>query len=336
MTYFPVPKQYQAVHDVSMALTRSVAEGKARTDILKDAKKSEVESLDWISGGERIVSCTRDGALKIWSTQKLQEERSWAGSWTWAESHPTDPNVFCAVSWDGKLKVVDLRSAVAATDMDLKKSKGVEKFLAATWTLNGEEISVLTRTDVVHTVSIESAEVGTIQPGLEVYCIMYDQGDRLWVGTGGTPGRIMVYQNGTLVDEFVAHAHVTSSLTRTRDNAAMISGGGDALVALWDLQSNACVKTFPNSLSPVTTVSANADGSLVAWGSGAIGAKDGEPLLSIAGLQTGAHYLSQTLPGPVSRVKWHPSRNVIAYSMQQVNSADPSIQILSFPNIEQA
>lgn len=336
MTYSPLPTHLQTVHETCLGLVKSVKENRTKTDILRDVKKSDVEAFDWLANGERIVSCTRDGALKVWNAQRMMEERSWAGSWTWVEAHPSDSNVFCAVSWDGKVKIGDVRSAAVGLDIDIKKSKNFDKFLAVTWKLDGKHVSVLTRSDVIHTVNVDSGDVTTVQPGCEVYCIMYDAMDRLWVGTGGTPGRIMVYTDGVLTDDFVAHSHITSCLARSRDNQFMISGGSDALVALWDCKSHACLKTFPNSLSPVTSVSASADASMVSWGSGAIGAKDGEPVLSMAGMQTGVHYLSHVLQAPVSKVKWHPTRNVVAYSLQQVNNADPSIHILSFPSLEQA
>jgi WD40 repeat protein len=338
MTYFAIPPEFSSQHSL---LTKqwSTTPLQPRTDVFRDPKKVEVEAMDWTSNGDKLIVCTRDGALKVWRTDRFMEERAWAGSWTWTEGHPTDANIFCAVSWDGKLKIVDLRSP-NPTDLDLKKTKGFEKFLLATYSADGTKIGILTRTDLIHIYDVESGEAVTITPGCEVYAIVFDNEGRVWVGTGGTPGRLLVYgrtiegDDYSLISELVGHSHAVASLCRTRDNKYIVSGGSDALVALWDSRKLGCVRTFPNSVSPVTNVAVNGEDSLVAWGSGAIGAKDGDSVVSIAGLNTGAHYASVSVPAPVSRIKWHPTKQgAFAYCMQQQggSAVDTNVHLFSLP-----
>lgn len=331
MTFYPIPTQLGNQH---VSLTKQFTE-KPKTDVLRDPKKSEVESMDWNASGEKLILCSRDGNLKLWRADRLMEERVWPGSWTWTECHPTDPNILSAVSWDGKVKLVDLRAA--HTDIDLKKTRNLEKFLSCSYSIDGNWLAIVTRTDLIHVLDLSTggAEVSTIQPGCEVYSVCFDSMGRLWVATGGTPGRILIYsRDGSLVSEFFAHAHVVSCLARSRDPNLIVSGGSDALVSLWDVGKLGCVRTFPNSVSPVTSVSVNQDNSLVAWGSGAIGAKDGEAVISIAGLETGYHYASIPVAAPASRIKWHPTKQVMAYSMQQAPGADTNIHIMTFPSSE--
>jgi THO complex subunit 3 len=332
MTYYPVPSALREQHT---SLSKQLADQRmAKLDSLKETKKSEIEAMDWSCNGERLLVCSRDGTLKLWKAEKLSEERTWAGSWTWTEAHPTDPNLFSCVSWDGKVKIIDVRNPTStSSDVDLKKSKGLEKFLFSTFSLDGSKLAILTRADQIHVLDIASGELNTIQAGCEVYSLIFDPENRLWLATGGTPGKIQIYDVSSchLVSEFVAHSHAVTCFARTRNNARFVSGGSDALVALWNSQTIACIRTFPNSLSPVTSVSVNFDDSLVAWGSGAIGARDAEPIVSVAGLETGAHYASFTTPAPVSRVKWHPTKAVLAYTMQQGTGADTSVQIMSWP-----
>lgn len=332
MTYFPVPSRLREEHANLTTLLLNVP----KTDVLKDAKKTEIEAMDWTCSGERILVCSRDGALKLWKADKLVEERTWAGSWTWTEAHPTDSNLFAAVSWDGKVKVVDVRSPLtAALDADLKKLKSIEKLLFITYSVDGSRLAVLTRTDTIAVLDSKSGDIiCTIQPGgCEVYSVVFDSTERLWIATGGTPGKILIYDtnSGVLLKDFVGHSHAVSCFARTRDNTCIVTGGSDALVALWDTSSNQCKSTFANSLSPVTSVTVNSDCSLIAWGSGAIGAKDAESVLSIAGLGTNMHYLSMATAGPVSKTKWHPTNsNVMAYCMQQGTNVDTSVQIVSW------
>jgi THO complex subunit 3 len=332
VNFFPVKSSLQAQHDVGLRVGKELTEGKPKQDQLRDPRKSETECIDWTSNGERILVCSRDGTLKMWRADRLFEERAWTGSWTWVESHPTDPNIFCAVSWDGKLKIVDVRNPSAANDIDLKKIKGdkYEKFLHVSWRLDGSAVSILTRSDIVHVVEVDSLNSVSIQPGGEVYSTVFDRFDRLWVATGGSPGKILVY-TGSESEEIFAHSQTTSCLARAKDY--IISGGGDALVAVWDVENLCCIFTLPESVAPVTTISSNFDGSLVAWGSGQIGAREGESILSLGGIHSGKHYASHAVTAPVSRVKWHPTKNILAYSLQQSSSSDGGVFLVSFPDI---
>ena len=333
MTFYPISHQLAGAH---ASLTKLFADKTHSSSVFRDPKKSEVESMDWNSNGEKLMVCCRDGNLKLWRSDRLMEERVWAGgSWTWTECHPTDPNIVSAVSWDGKVKMADLRvnASSAPADLDLKKSKGMEKFLSSSFSVDGSLLAVVTRTDLIHIIQNGEVVLSSIQPGCEVYSVIFDSSNRLWVATGGTPGRILIFNlDGSLVSEFAAHSHVVSCLNRTRASPSrIVSGGSDALVALWDAKNNfACVRTFPHSVSPVTSVSTNFDNSLVVWGSGAIGAKDGEAIISIAGLETASHYASIPVSAPVSRIKWHPTKQALAFAMQQGPGVDTNVQLFSF------
>ena len=332
---FAVPGRLQVQHELGLAVAKALQENKVKVDALRDPKKSDTESLDWTCSGEKLLVCSRDGILKMWRSDRLMEERAWiGGSWTCVEAHPTDPFIFSAVSWDGKLKIIDTRSPAAAVEADLKKSHGdkFDKLIHVTWNLDGKSLAIISRSDVVHTYNTTGSNCSSIQPGCEVYGALFDSKNRLWVATGGSPGKILIYPTiGESPIELVAHSYITACMSRSRDNRFITTGGSDALVALWDAQTFSCLKTFPDSLSPVTCVSSNFDNSLISWGSGGIGNRDGEPVLSTAGLETGVHYSSYQVSAPVSRVKWHPTSNSLAFSMQSGPSVDSTVNILSFP-----
>ena len=337
MTWKFLPPGSRELHEKNSTLSRVFAQNSLKVDQLRDHRKTETECIDWSSSGEKILVVSRDGTMKLWRSDRLLEERSWAGSWTWAEAHPSDPHLFAAVSWEGKLRVTDIRTpSIAAIEVDLKKSKGIEKLLHVTWRPDGSEVALVTRTDSVHTVDVSGGAItGTAQPGSEVYSVMYDSWNRLWAAVGGTPGKLFVYPDNSFnePDMLVAHAHSTSCLSRSGD--VIVSGGSDGLVAIWDSTKMKCLRTLPDSISPVTTVScSDSTNSLVAWGSGGSGVKDGESVLSIGGLQTGQHYVSHNVPAPVSRVKWHPSKLVLAYSLQAAPGVETGVSLMSFPSLD--
>jgi len=337
MTWKFLPPGDRDQHERNLAVSRVFAQNSMKVDQLRDHRKTETECIDWSANGEKIFVLSRDGTMKMWRSDRLLEERSWTGSWTWLESHPTDPHIFAAVSWDGNLRVTDIRNpTVAASEIDLRKSRGFEKFLHATWRPDGQEIAIVARSDAVHTIDVSAnSVVGTAQQSSEVYSVVYDSWNRLWVGVGGTPGKILVFPDGSLNDPdvMVAHAHSTTCLTRSGD--VIVSAGNDALVAIWDSEKMKCTGTLPDSISPVTTIScSNPSYGLVAWGSGGSGVKDGESVLSIGGINTGQHYASHNVAAPVSRVKWHPTKLILAYSLQAAPGVDTGVSLMSFPSLD--
>jgi WD40 repeat protein len=324
--FFPVNSQLSGQHTVSTKLVQRIATSKP--EHVPEVKKSETECLEWIPEENRLIVVSRNGTVRLWRTDRMIEEHSFTGSWIWAEVCPDAQHLFAAVSWDGKLKVVDTRALSTALEHDLKKIHGdkFDKLLYCTWNRNGK-LAIITRGDLIHIIDPTTGEVDrTIQPGMDIYSAVFDAQNRLWVAAGGTPGKLLVYDESDTPRELVAHAHSVMSISKCHaDGKEMIvSGGADALVCLWDPVELACIRTFAESISPVTTLACSSDGALVAWGSG--GSKDGECVLSIAGVQTGHHYSSIQVPSPVTRVKWNSAGNAIAYSM-----LDGGVKVISFP-----
>ena len=286
-------------------------------------KKSEVECLAW--SGDVLLILTRDGVIKSWN-KTMGEERT-GTPWTWIESNPIDSNLIAAVSWDGQLKMFG--SDFVRETNSLKK----EKLLYCAWRMDGQELAVLTRSDMVGIVDCNDTVVQTIVPGVDVYAVVYDCLGQLWVALGGTPGKVQVYAQSEGVyselKSLTSHAHMTTCLDRTSDGKFVISGGSDALVCLWDTASFVCVKTFAESLSPITTLSVDWANQFVAWGSG--GSKDGESVLSVASLVAGAHVLSHITSGPVTRVRWHPTKPVLAFSTVTESGSNTVVSVVSFP-----
>merc|ERR1712066_542218 len=112
-----------------------------------------------------------------------------------------------------------------------------------------------------------------------------------------------------------AHQHSTICLAADRAGNHVASGGGDCLVALWDPRHLICTRTFGFATQPATTVDFNHTGSLLAWGTGGNGSSGGERNLTIVGANTGLLYWQDSTSAPVQQVRWHPSRNLLAYSL---------------------
>ena len=302
---------------------------KLRVDTAKQAK-SEVDSLSWSADGDRFVSCSRDGGVRIFKADKLTEERMIPGSWTFAEPHPVDNNLLAMVSWDGKMRLADLRTAAAAGECDLRRlNDAVDKVLGFSWNLTGTALSLHTRADFVQVVNIVASEMSLAGEGMtcatEVNGTCWDASDRVWTALGGTPGKLLVSGNDP-TSELIAHQYGTLSIARSRDGAVIASGGQDSLAVLWDTKNTVAVRSFPGATAPVSCMAFSSDGGIIAWGCGGAG-KDGDSALYLAGARTGVQYAALTTNAPVSRVAWHPKEARVAYSLAGDSG---SLQVLNF------
>ena len=296
-----------------MSLKNLIVSEKLRPETLKQAK-SEIDSLNWTCDGDRFVTCSRDGSVRIFRADKLSEERTITGSWTFAEPHPVDRNLIGMVSWDGKLRVTDLRTATAAVESDLRKQNEViDKVLGFSWNLTGSSLALHTRADFVQVVNFGASEISLAGEGMtfaaEVNGTCWDSADRVWTALGGTPGKLVVDST-----ELIAHQYGTLSVARNRDGSVIASGGQDSLAVVWDTQATAAVRSFPGATAPVSCLGFSADSSIIAWGCGGAG-KDSDSSLYFAGARTGFQYAALPTSAPVNRLAWHPRDSRIAFSL---------------------
>merc|ERR1719482_1359870 len=95
----------------------------------------------------------------------------------------------------------------------------------------------------------------------------------------------------------------------------MASGGGDGIVAVWDLSSLSCTQTFSNASNEVASLSVNRDGSLLAWCSDYNDKP--ENTFTIASVTGQAVIGTPSVQGTVMNVKWSPKKNVVAVAVKE-------------------
>jgi len=203
-------------------------------------------------------------------------------------------------------------------------------FLFLVWSPDSNQIAINNRSDQVFLVDVNKGVTllseKSMHP-LEVNQMAWShEADTLWIGTGGSPGKIHILPTPSLTTEtsacVVAHQYTTIALTADQQGQHIASGGGDCLVTLWDPRHLVCVRTFGYPTQPVTTLSFNHDGNLLAWGTGGSASTGGEKNLTIVGAHTGSLYWQDTTPTPVQFVKFHPKRNVLAYTLNTSQMPD--------------
>ena len=305
-----IPYEWKEEHSV---LSAQLNGEKLKTDVLK-LPRCEVDALGWSCDGERLFSCGRDGTLRIFKADKLSEERAVIGSWTSAAAHPLDSNLLAMTSWEGKLRIMDYRTGTAAVEADLRKQKEtIDKILGVTWNVQGTALALHTRGDFLQVVNFIEGGLYLANEGIqysaEIHGTCWDAAGRVWTGLAGTPGLISV----TGVSDVVAHHYSTRSLARSRDGTLIASGGQDSLAIIWDSKEIAAMRSFPGATAPVSCIGISGDSRLLAWGCGGVG-KDGDSVLYIGGVRTGAQYMALPTSVPVNHIAWHPQRTTVAYA----------------------
>lgn len=293
-------------------------------DYVRGYKRNHVDSLDW--AGDKLLMACKDGNLRLWDPDRAEKERSWPGDWMSVQCDPNSPHTAASVAWDGKFRVFDTRSSNSSTfDVDLKRtSASMREFLFLCWSPDSKYIAVANRQDQVYVLDLRSS--GTLALGAhknlqhEINQMAWSQdGTSLWLATGGTPGKLQVFPapalNASEGAAVVAHQYAAISLAVDPQGRHIACGGGDCLVTLWDPRHLVCKGSYGYATQAVTTVGFNHTGNLLAWGTGNAGSSGGEKNLTIVGTDTGTLYWQDTTPAPVQQVRWHPKKNLLAYTL---------------------
>mmetsp|Transcript_29392 Transcript_29392/g.83657 ORF Transcript_29392/g.83657 Transcript_29392/m.83657 type:complete len:372 (+) Transcript_29392:1-1116(+) len=294
-------------------------------DFLRNQKRSGVTALDW-AGDKLLVASNKDNTLRLFDVAVGEKERSWSGDWMATQCDPNNPFVAAAVGWSGKFRVFDSRSSTTSVyDVDLKKSSpSLKDFLFLCWAPSSKHIALCTRSDQVFLLDLRVAAQLRLGPmhnsQLEVNQMVWGpDGDSIWLATGGSPGTLSVLPAPSLSSEGAVsvHAHQYHALSVAVDPTGkyVASGGLDCLLALWDPRHLTCVRTFGNATQGIATIGFNHTGNLLAWGTGGLSSSAGERNLPIVGTHTGTLFSMEPTSAPVQLIKWHPSRNLMAYAL---------------------
>jgi len=314
-----------AEQDLLLDKAFSSSDDQVTRDYVRGFKRINVDSLEW--AGDKLLMACKDANLRLWDPERAEKERSWPGDWMSVQCDPNSPHTAAAVAWDGKFRVFDTRSSnTSSFDVDLKKtSSNMKEFLSLCWSPDSGYIAVSNRQDQVYVLDLRMP--GTLRLGAhkslqhEINQMVWSQdGDSLWLATGGTPGKLQVFPAPALnavenPASVVAHQYAAISLAVDPQGRHIASGGGDCLVTLWDPRHLVCTGSFGYATQAVTTMSFNHTGNLLAWGTGNAGSTGGEKNLTIVGADTGTLHWQDSTQAPVQQVRWHPKKNVLAYTL---------------------
>lgn len=332
---------------------REEVKNEVKKDYVAGFKRSSLYAMDW--AGDKLLVAAKDGpGIRLQDVERGEEERSWPGEWMSIRTDPNDPRIAAAVAWNGKFKIFDTRSSSSSVfDVDLKKTApNMRDFLHLCWSPDSKNIALSNRNDQIYLLNLKTPKgdnclkLGSSKSlNVEVNQMAYTpSGESLWVAAGGTPGKIHIFPSHTLQsceDQVIAHNWTAISMACDPTGHYMCTGGADGLICVWEHRQPLCLRCFLHPGQVITNVDFNYNGSLIAWGTGA-----GERSLTLMGSNTAIPYYQDLTPATVTFLRWHSSKNVLAYSLNAsqmpedrphrdrrgYNKDTPIIQLLKLPD----
>ncbi|TIA90662.1 hypothetical protein E3P99_01454 [Wallemia hederae] len=284
------------------------------------AHKDRVLSVGWSSDGRRLASVSADKSLRIWPDKALQSSRPDAKMATamighsdkvmqlaW---HPTDSNLLSTVSLDKTLRCWDIRARAPTHTLLLDTPAYNVAYHpdGTTVAAGAETIAFFDMTAATPMKTLEQKQ----KTGLINHDFKWSADGQLFT-VCCDDGSFTAYRYPSFEQEFASTTH-TSDLTKvefTRDNRYMLTGGGDAVVNVWDLEEGACVNTINDIEGLVRSMSINFNSECVA-----IGTDDRN--ISIASIHTGHVLHSFNAGARTKAVAWHPTNALLAYASEDI------------------
>ncbi|CAJ1329429.1 unnamed protein product [Effrenium voratum] len=225
-------------------------------------------------------------------------------------------------------------------------------FLYLCWSPDSKNIALSNRNDQIYMLSLKTAKgENCLRLGssknmtTEVNQMVYSpNGESLWVASGGNPGKLQIFSSKSLQhpeQSVPGHNWTAISLACDPTGKYICSGGADGLITVWEPHQPMCLRCFLHPGQVITNVDFNYTGSLIAWGTGA-----GERSLTLMGANTAIPYYQDLTPATVTQLRWHSSKNVLAYSLNAGQMSEdrphrdrrgyskdtPIIQLLKLPD----
>ncbi|KAG2749528.1 WD40 repeat-like protein [Suillus brevipes Sb2] len=234
-----------------------------------------------LPGGQRIITCSRDGSLRVWN---MKSGKQIGDDWRDGDS----PVWSIALSPDGK-KVVSGSEDGAVRLWDIDTCKVVEvwagQYTRAVWSVcwsrDGRRVLSGSYDGTARQWEIESGEtmpepieniLASIETGDEcVYAVVYSP-DTTLIATGGPDGRddseypikIWDAKTGKLVATLKGHTDDVWCLAWTKDGKTLISGSWDSSIRTWNTTKWKQTAVLDEHTSPVNAIAISPNDRILA------------------------------------------------------------------------
>ncbi|KAG2741235.1 WD40 repeat-like protein [Suillus brevipes Sb2] len=203
-----------------------------------------------LPGGQRIVTCSLDGSLRVWnvkSGKQIGDDWRDGDSPVWCIALSPDGKKVVSGSYDGAVRLWDID-----TRKVVKKWTGhTEGVTSVCWSRDGRRVLSGSRDGTARQWEVESGEtipepneiiLASIETGHNyVYAVVYSPDTNL-IATGGWDCRddnecsikIWDAKTGKLVATLKEHTNMVWCLAWTKDGKTLISGSWDSSIRTWN------------------------------------------------------------------------------------------------------
>ncbi|BDA45109.1 THO complex subunit 3 [Coccomyxa sp. Obi] len=289
--------------------------------------KKKVYCLDWDCNGRRLATGSNDQTVRVWKIDSRHREKSERHevelkmpdrlACTCVLWHPTSPDSLATIAQDDNVRVWDTRSGKCAA---IIPTPDMNLYMA--WSPHDPDIvATASNRNMVSFIDMRRNKVfKSVKNNHLVNELAFTRDGKLFLQA--TESGVEMYRFPELEKLSSLNGHTGTVLTLTLDgqDRYMASGGADAIAAVWDLETLACIRTCTQMDGEIKTLSISHDSQYLAYA----GEQD---MVVIEALQEGRSPWTVPLSKPpktIESLAWNPKYPVLAVTGNFVETGSHS------------
>lgn len=224
-----------------------------------------VKAISYTPDGKYLISCSSDGAIKIWDLKKKRVRGALHGHELAVNALAVSPNgkMLASTSSDGSVKIWDIASEKEIASLD--KYHGSLRSVAFS---PNSKLLVLANDAKIELWEIASKEkLATFEGHIRLVEALEFSHDGNFIVSGGVDETIKIWEvsKRTLVGSISCPNHCVNTLSNSVDGI-LATGGKDSTIRLWDIASKSELAVLEGHEASIRTIAFSARGDYLVSG----------------------------------------------------------------------
>lgn len=224
-----------------------------------------VKAVNYTPDGKYLISCSSDGAIKIWDLKKKRVRGALHGHELAVNALAVSPNgkMLASTSSDGSVKIWDIASEKQITSLD--KYQGSLRSVAFS---PNSKFLVLANDARIELWDITNKEkLATFEGHIRLVEALEFSHDGNWIISGGVDETIKIWDvnKKSLVSSISCPSHCVNTLSNSVDGI-LATGGKDSTIRLWDVSSKSELAILEGHEASIRTIAFSARGDYLVSG----------------------------------------------------------------------